>query len=84
VDVDDEDVRILRSLAKAAPLRLTQDQIEAESGVSRRTIYARMPSLLAASLVAQPKGPKSGTTITPAGIDLLKKLHEGGGAKLTQ
>jgi hypothetical protein len=72
--VDDEDERILRTLAAHAPRRLTQDQIEANSGVSRRTISPRIQQLLADGLVSQPKGPNRGTTITEKGWAVLKQI----------
>jgi len=80
IGLDDEDVRILEALQKRAPLLLTQRQIEGHSGVSRKTISARLPRLLAAGLVRQPTGPKKGYTITGKG----KALVDGaGGAKVT-
>jgi hypothetical protein len=72
--VDEEDVRILRALEKRAPVLLTQDEIEAESRVSRRTISNRIPRLLSEGLVVQPKGTKSGTTISHSGRQLLNRI----------
>jgi hypothetical protein len=74
--VDDEDIMILRTLAGHTPRLLTQDKLEAESRISRRTISARTKSLLAAGLIAQPKGPKSGTTITEIGRTLLRRIDD--------
>jgi hypothetical protein len=71
---DDEDERILHALAKHSPRLLTQDAIEAESRVSRRTISNRIKQLLKAGLITQPKGPKSGTTISDSGLELLKQI----------
>src|SRR5262249_8133917 len=50
--VDEEDRQILRALAKRHPNLLTQDDIEVESKVSRRTISERMPALLRDGLAA--------------------------------
>jgi predicted transcriptional regulator len=72
--VDEEDERILRALAAKRPRLQTQDQIEIESNVSRRTISERMKSLLKEGLADRPKGPKSGTTITERGLNLLKQI----------
>jgi hypothetical protein len=69
--VDDEDVSILRALARRAPLLLNGDDLAQESNVSRRTITCRMPRLLDCGLVEQPNGPKSGTGITPLGRRVL-------------
>jgi hypothetical protein len=82
--IDFQDERILQALADDTPRLLTQDEIEAESRIPRRTISARMNSLLIHRLVIQPKGPKSGTTITEDGKKLLKKLHELARAKLAR
>jgi predicted transcriptional regulator len=79
--VDHEDVVILRALAKQPLQLLTQDQIEAASNVSRKTISTRIKSMLATGLVIQPKGPKSGTTITPDGKKVLAQID---GPKNTQ
>jgi hypothetical protein len=79
--VDDEDVRILRALFKYAPRLLTQDQIEAESRVSRKTVSPRIRGLVQAGWAAQPKGKKSGTTITQVGRNLLAQID---GTKTTQ
>ena len=70
----EEDKRILRALAAKRPRLQTQDQIEIESRVSRRTICERMKSLLKAGLAVRPKGPKSGTTITERELNLLKQI----------
>jgi hypothetical protein len=72
--VDDEDEKILRALADNAPRLLTQDDLEAQCRVSRRTISKRMKNLLQDDLVAQPKGPKRGTTIAGEGLKLLKRI----------
>lgn len=74
--LDDEDERILRALAKKPSSLQTQDAIAAESEVSRRTISDRMKLLLHHGLVERPKGPKSGTRITPAGQTLLKQIDD--------
>jgi hypothetical protein len=81
--VDDEDENILRTLKKAHPRRLTQDQIEARSHprLSRRTVSDRMKCLLRDGLVTYPNGPKKGATITKAGLSLLRGLD---GAKPAQ
>jgi hypothetical protein len=79
--VDEEDLRILQCVANAAPRLLSQDEIEAESRISRRTISKRLRGLLESGLVRQPKGPKSGTTITPDGQTLLAKLNPPGRAQ---
>src|SRR5262249_45380644 len=70
----EEDKRILRALAAKRPRLQTQDQIEIESRVSRRTICERMKTLLKAGLAVRPKGPKSGTTITERELNLLKQI----------
>jgi hypothetical protein len=80
-NVDAEDVLILRALKAAHPHRLTQDQIEANSRVSRKTISQRMKDLLASGLVSQPKGPRSGTVITESGLNLLKQLEAAQGTR---
>jgi hypothetical protein len=74
--VDDEDETILRTLRKAHPRRLTQDQIEARSQprVSRRTISARMTNLVRDGLVAYPSGRNQGATITEDGLRLLGQI----------
>ncbi|HTU18786.1 MAG TPA: hypothetical protein VMG10_12060 [Gemmataceae bacterium] len=76
ISLDDEDVSILQALQKRAPLRLSQDQIEAATSprISKRTIATRMPRLVAAGLVAQPEGEKKGYILTQQGRDLLEKL----------
>jgi hypothetical protein len=71
---DLEDLNILRALLKSKPQLLTQDVIEAEAEVSRRTISGRIQYLLSAGLVHQPRGEKSGTTITKAGEALLRQI----------
>jgi hypothetical protein len=73
--VDKEDLLILRALKELHPRLLTQDQIESHSRVSRRTISSKMEHLRDTHrLVGQPNGPKKGTTITQAGLELLKQL----------
>jgi hypothetical protein len=79
--IDDEDEKILRALRKSAPLLLTQDDLQAATRVSRRTICERMKGLLQDELVARPKGLKSGTTIAEKGLALLKQIDA---AKLAQ
>jgi hypothetical protein len=72
--VDDEDLSILRALARRAPLRLNLDQIEAATKsprVSRRAVVPRVQRLLRLGLVARPGGPKGGHTLTPAGQSIL-------------
>jgi hypothetical protein len=73
-NLDDEDERILRALAKRSPQLQTLDAIEADSRVSRRTISVRIKALLKVGLVSRPRGPKSGTTITQAGLHALKRI----------
>jgi len=74
--MDGQDEAILRALKKRHPRLLTQDELELESEISRRTISAKMKPLREAGLVAQPKGPKKGTTITPKGLELLKQVDK--------
>ncbi|GEM_PF-4234349 len=72
--VDDDDVRILRALAKHFPHRRSGEQIEKDSGVSRKTIGKRLPDLCNGGWVIQPKGPRKGTAITDTGKSLLKLM----------
>jgi hypothetical protein len=72
--VDLEDLRILRAMLKRKPHLLTQDEICAESNVSRHTISARIKHLLRDGLAHQPKGPKSWTMITKAGQHILAQV----------
>jgi hypothetical protein len=74
--VDEEDLRILWTLAHDAPRRLTQDQIEGRSGpggISKKTISKRMPVLEKKKLVRRPDGKKAGYELTPLGYDLLRR-----------
>lgn len=74
VAIDAEDESILAALLKNKPKLLTQEEIESESRVSRRTVSTRMANLLASSLVQQPRGPRSGTTIAPDGEAILTQI----------
>jgi DNA-binding MarR family transcriptional regulator len=74
--VDEETARIIEALAENAPMLLTQEAIEHEARVARRTVSARLPKLLDAGWVEQPNGPKSGTTITDAGKTLLAQIED--------
>jgi hypothetical protein len=70
--LDDEDILILRALAKNRAL-MVQVDIEANSGVTRKTISKRIPKLLNAKLVEQP-GKKAGIVITNQGLKALSRL----------
>jgi hypothetical protein len=72
--LDDEDVRILNALDQNPGLLLTQVEIETRSGVSRRTVSARMSALLAEGLAEQPRGPRGGTTITELGRQVVASI----------
>jgi hypothetical protein len=72
--LDEEDVRILGALAKHPSRLLTQAQIAGHSEVSERTIFTRLPTLKKAQLVSQPRGKKSGHSITKFGIEKLAAL----------
>jgi hypothetical protein len=74
--VDDEDLSVLRALARRFPHRLTQARIAAETNaprVCRRTVAKRVPQLLREGLVALPRGKKGGYVITDAGRALLAR-----------
>ena len=76
--VDDEDLAILRAMAKRYPLLLTHAHIEGASAsprVSRQTVAQRMPRLIQEGLAGRPKGPKQGATITAAGREVLAAIE---------
>jgi hypothetical protein len=79
LSVDAEDLAILRALAVRPTYRLTVDQIASltRPRVSRKTVVARMQSLLDGGLVEEPRGKKGGRAITDAGLKLLEEYREG-------
>jgi hypothetical protein len=72
--LDEEDIIILRTLAKYTNRRLKQELIESLSdwNVSLRTIKTRVPILEAEGLVTRPRNLKQGYVITAMGCEILK------------
>jgi hypothetical protein len=64
-------VSILKTLAAAHPRALVQIDLEARSGVSRRTIGCCLPNLRTARLVRQ-VGPRKGDVITEEGLRIVR------------
>lgn len=84
ISLDEIDVAILTVLA-TVNLRLSHQQIEGHTRrlqrsvpgvtyVCRRTIGDRIPFLIQTGLAVQPKGKKSGVTITPLGRSHLERI----------
>jgi hypothetical protein len=67
-----DDLKILRLLRKARPRLLKLYDLEAGSSLSRRTLSGCLQYLRDHGLAEQPRGPKSGWTITDEGVALLR------------
>jgi hypothetical protein len=69
-----EDVLILKAMADRALQVMNQCEIEAASGVSRKTVGHRLKKLLQWKLVRQPEGQRGGYVITQNGIEVMKQV----------
>jgi hypothetical protein len=72
VGLDSKDILILETMAKRPGYLWPQIEIETESGLTRKTIGNRMPALLEAGFVRQPRGPQGGVQITNCGLGRVK------------
>jgi len=61
------EARILRCLRDHAPKLMTQEEIEAETRISVRTIGPCLARLRGLGFAHQPRGDRQGHTVTPAG-----------------
>jgi predicted transcriptional regulator len=71
--LDEEDLCILCALAASPSILISQNEIEAASEVSRKTISNRMPALISAGLVSR-KGQRGGYAITKQELDKLRSI----------
>jgi hypothetical protein len=74
VTVDEFDVEILNALASHAPIRLSLQDLTANTEISRKTIGQRLKSLIDHELACRPDGDRKGATITDEGKAYLRKL----------
>ena len=69
-----EDAKIIRALLSAAPMLMTQEEIEDKTHVSRRCVGDRLKGLRAAGYTHRPKGKKGGEGLTERGERAAKSL----------
>jgi hypothetical protein len=70
-----DDVTLLRALAENYYITMTQEELESETLIGRRTIGKRLGHLREQGLTHRPQGERGGETITEKGLKRLDQPH---------
>jgi biotin operon repressor len=69
-----EDMTVLRVLAERHPRTMKQVELEAATGLSRKTVCARLKYLRSWGLVRRPFGSRKGDGLTDLGLQFARRL----------